>query len=468
MVGIVSYGAYVPFLRLNRAAINKGLSGEKAIANFDEDAITMAVAAAIDCLKGMDRSDIDGLFLASTTFSYVEKLSATTVATATGLRRDVMTADFANSLRGGTTALKAARDVVKAGSARKILVVATDCRHGAPGSTLERNSGDGAAALLIGDSDVAADIEDTYSVSNEMMDMWRTNTQRFVQSWEERAILEQGYSKVIPEVATGVLKKSGLSPADISKVILCGPDARRVAGLAKLLGIDPKTQMQNSLFDVMGDTGTPYPLMLLVSALEEAKPGERILLTSYGNGGDALILKTTEQIDEIKGRRGIKKNLASKRVIDDYRAYLISHGLLNWEPGRRPPYWNVSRTAMWRETKQIFAFSGTKCRVCGNVQYPPHRICINCQAKDQFDDFRFSDQKAKVFSFVLDYLSSFLDVPLAIAVIDFEAGGRFYTPLTDKVAEEIKVGLPVEMTFRKLFSTDDVHQYFWKAMPLRD
>ena len=118
MAGIVSYGAYIPFWRLSRSMIDRKLTGERPVISFDEDSITMAVAAGIDCLKGIDRQTIDGLFFASTTSPYREKLAAVTVATALDLRKDIMVADFANSLRAGTMAIKSALDAVKAGSKR--------------------------------------------------------------------------------------------------------------------------------------------------------------------------------------------------------------------------------------------------------------------------------------------------------------------------------------------------------------
>src|SRR5215467_2641092 len=129
MVGIRSFGAYIPMLRLPFAAIAgggrkaAGGSGEKAVAYFDEDAVTMAVAAATDCLRGIDRSDVDAVLFASTSYPYKEKQGASAIAKALDLRRDVSSTDFGGSLRAGTAALRAALDAVKAGSARNVLVI---------------------------------------------------------------------------------------------------------------------------------------------------------------------------------------------------------------------------------------------------------------------------------------------------------------------------------------------------------
>ena len=467
MAGITSYGAYVPLWRLSREAIMKGLRGEKAIRNFDEDSTTMAVAAAIDCLKGRSREAIDGLFFASTTAPYREKQIATTIAAAVDLRRDIITADFCNSLRSGTTALRAALDAVKAGSAKQVLVVASDCRMGAPGTGFEQNCGDGAAALLIGDSDVAVNIEAWHSISNELHDIWRRDDDDFIRSWEDRFVYSMGYADTVTETVSALLQECGLGPNDFTKTIFAAPTARVHGEISGRLGLDPKTQVQDHLFDVMGNTGTAYPLMLLVAALEEAKPGDCLLLTSYGNGSDASVLRVTDEIEKIRDRRGMKGHLATKRIVDDYRIYLQWRELLTFEAQPTPPGGYISSSAQWRDRSQIFPLHGLKCRACGGIHYPPQRVCPRCRTKDQFDEVRLSDKRAKIYTFSADNLCSRREAPRVTAIIDFEGGGRMATMMTDRVLEEIEVGMSVEMSFRKLASQDGVHNYFWKSIPLR-
>jgi len=467
MAGIVSYGAYVPLWRLSRDAIVKGLRGEKAIRNFDEDSTTMGVAAAIDCLKGRNREAIDGLFFASTTGPYKEKQIATTIAAAVDLRRDIITADFSNSLRSGTAALRAAVDTVKAGGVKQVLMVAADCRTGAPGTDFEQNCGDGAAALLIGDSDVAVNIEAWHSISNELHDIWRRDDDDFIRSWEDRFVYSMGYLDIVAQTVSALLQKCNLSPDKLTKAIFDAPDIRRHGDLSKKLGFDPKTQVQHHLFDVMGNTGTAYPLMLLVAALEEANPGDRLLLTSYGNGSDACLLRVTDQVEKIRDRQGMKGHLATKRIVDDYRTYLQWRGLLTFESQPTLSGGNISSSAQWRDRNQIFPLHGLKCQACGGIHYPPQRVCPQCQAKDQFEEVRLSDRKGKIFTFGADTLCTRLEAPRVTAIIDFEGGGRMATVMTDKVLEEIEVGMPVEMSFRKLASQDGMHNYFWKSIPLR-
>jgi hydroxymethylglutaryl-CoA synthase len=179
MAGITSIGAYIPIYRLNREEIGKtwggrGAGGAKAVAGYDEDTVTMAVAAAINCLN-RGGVDADGLFLATTSAPYREKMSAAIVASAADLKEECQAADFTDSLRAGTAALKAAYDAVKAGSAKKVIVVAADTRQGAAKGTLEQTLGDGAAALTIGNDKVIAEIENSYSLFNDFTDIWRTD-----------------------------------------------------------------------------------------------------------------------------------------------------------------------------------------------------------------------------------------------------------------------------------------------------
>jgi hydroxymethylglutaryl-CoA synthase len=465
VAGIVSYGGYIPLWRLSRDTLVKGLPGEKAVGSFDEDSITMAVAATIDCFRGCDRRAVDGLFFASTTSPYKEKLAAATVATAADLRRDILTADFGNSLRAATSCLLSATYAVKADAAREIVVTAADSRLGIPGSDFERNFADGAASVLIGNSDVAVSIEDSFSVYDEIVDVWRAEGDTFVRSSEGRFVAIEGYLRLAEEAAKGLMRKGSLTPKEFNKVVIGLPDERRQLELARTLGFD-RSQVQDSLLPTVGDTGAAYALMLLVAALEEAKEGDQMLFLSYGNGSDAFLLRVTEQIGKIKGGRGMKKYLTSKRMLKDYRTYLQFRGLL---PQEKPPHplGEIATPALWRERDQNIRLHGGKCRACGRIQYPPQRVCINCGAKDQWEEIGLSQKKGTLFAYSVDYTAPPPDVPAITAIVNFEGGGRMQCLLTDREGEEVRVDMPVEMSFRKLEFRDGIHNYCWKCIPAR-
>ena len=301
MAGITAYGAYIPTYRLSRDEIGRAWGGgsrggEKAVANWDEDSLTMGVEAAIDCLNDIDRQLIDGLYFASTTPPYREKQSASILASGADLREELITADFTDSLRAGASAVRAALDAINAGSANRVLVVASDCRLPAPSSEFEPIFGDGAAALLLGDAEVAVSVEGSYGLTSEFIDVWRREHDTYSRTWEDRFALTYGYHQTTKRAVEGLLQKYNLKPADFSKAVLYGPDARSHTALARALGFDPKTQVQDPLLNTVGNTGAASAMMMLVAALEEAKPGDRILWASYGDGADAFILKVDDKI----------------------------------------------------------------------------------------------------------------------------------------------------------------------------
>src|SRR4030042_4062928 len=257
MVGITSYGAYIPLYRLSRAEISRAWDappapGEKAVANYDEDSLTMAVEAARDCLNGIDPGVIEGVFFASTTSPHKDKQSAATIATVLGIKKDAVTMDFSGSLRSGTNALRAAVDMVKSGSATGILVIASEVRLGYPAGPGEMTFGDGAAAVVIGSKEVIAEIEGNHSIYEEFQDFWRTDKDTFVRAAEDRWIVEIGYNKVVPAAVTGAMKKFNLIPKDFTTCVLYIPNQRQISGLVKKLGFDPKTQSKDTLFTAMG------------------------------------------------------------------------------------------------------------------------------------------------------------------------------------------------------------------------
>ncbi len=453
MIGITSCGAYVPLRRLST-----GPQTEKAVANWDEDSLTMAVAAAIDCLGSLDRKTIDGLYFASTTPPYAEKLAATTAAWALDLPRDILTADVADSLRAGTGALKMAADAVGAGSAKNVLVTASDLRMGG-------DFADGAAAFVIGDKDVIATIEGGYSLSNELLDVWRASGAKNVRSWEDRFVFEEGYLKILPQAIKHFFEKSGLAVPNITKTVLYGPDLRRHRQLVGALGFKPE-QVQEPFFDKLGNTGTAFVPMMLVAALEDAKPSDKILVASYGDGADVLLLKVTDKIKNIAGKWGMKRSLTSKMPMRGQGEYAAFREFAASDPER---FAGASASVIARERDAIYALRGVKCLTCGTVQYPPQRICTNCHTKDNFEPYSFADKKGRVFTFTLKHGA---DIPAFArpgvdTMVDFDGGGRALFGMTDMIADKVKVGMDVVMSFRTLGVGGGIHNYFWRCMPPR-
>lgn len=466
MVGIKGYGAYIPYNRLSRKCIGeafgkKAAAGERAVANYDEDSLTMAVAAALDCTRDYDTKKIDAAYFASTTSPYKEKQCATVLSGALDLKKEIRTSDFAGTLRCGSSALLAAVDAAQCGT--ETILGIGDCRLGAADGANELNFGDGAAAFLIGDTDVIAEITASASVSADFHDLWRDKDDEFVRLWEDRFAIEEFYNKIIPQAANAVLEKAQLTPADFSKVIIYAHVERYQKEMAKRLGFKPE-QIQEGNYTLVGNTGAACAPLMLVGALETAKPGDRILYLGYGEGCDAIVFTVTDAIEKMAYRPTLTKWLNNKKNTMNYEKYLRWKGLLKCEPARRPRTYRSSLPEYYRIPEKNLALYGCKCKACGTPQFPPTRICVECGTWDQLEPYRFYGQKGYIKTFTIDYLAESQDPPNVVVVIDFEGGGRFFTFLSDCDLDQVKIGREVEMSFRCLQTVDGIHTYFWKAV----
>ena len=481
MIGIKSFGAYVPWHRLDRQQFLKAwggfaIPGERSVAYYDEDSVTMAVEASMNCIKGFDPQKIDGLYFATTTAPYKEKQSAAIMRLALNMRSDVRTTDFTTSLRCGSAALLMAHDTIKAGTADSVLVAASDCRVAAPGGMTEQSIGDGAAAILLGNKDVVAEILCTYSMSDDLAATWRADNDTYIRFWEERMVMDEGYSKIVPIAIKAILAKANMKASDITKAVFDPPgDARRHGKVATELGFKAE-QLQDpmGMFMSMGMTGSAMAPQMLSACLEMAKPGDKILYCGYGDGADCMILKVTDNITKLPERRGLIKHLFVKKTMDNYNNMIKWRDIVPQEAARRPDKQHIRMAANWRDRKILLGLWGVKCRKCGQPQYdngamstPPIRICAKCQSQDDFEDYCFSGRTGTVFSYTHDQLAPVVDPPASVVLVEFEGGGRAFFDLTDRNPDEIKVGTKVEFTFRKLQFDRGLTNYFWKVRPAR-
>jgi hydroxymethylglutaryl-CoA synthase len=468
VVGITAVGTYVPVYRLARNEIARvwktmDLGGERSVAKHDEDSLTMAVAATQNCMH-ISPMTASGVFFASTTPPYREKQTAALLSAVVDMAAETHTSDFTDSIRAGTIAMAQAADAVNSGSAGQVIVAAADCRMAVGKSEYEQILGDGAAAVSIGKQEVIACIDDHLSCYNAFTDAWRHEGSAFTRSWENRFVTGEGYLRTMQQVISRIIEKQHLSSTDLSKVIYNGPDLKSHGILAKKLGFSPESQVQNPMIDSIGNTGTAAAFLMLAAALEEARPGDVMLLANYGDGADAFVLSVTDNIkafhDKLKERKAVRK-----RIQIDYETYLTWRNLLQYEEARHPEGTRASITCSWRERKSILPFYGNKCSTCGAVQYPPQRVCTQCQSKDTFEDYKLSDKTGHVFTYAVDQLSWGKDRPLLVGVVDFEGGGRVMCEICDCSPDELGIGMPVEMCFRKLGQNDELEKYFWKARP---
>jgi len=465
-VGITRYGVYIPATRLPLAMIHGGKAKEggpeKAVAGFDEDSITMAVTAAADCLQGVDRRTIDGVYFASTTSPFREKQAAAFVAKALDLRADINTVDFGGTLRAAASALVAAINAVQADPAKQILVIASDSRLAAPRSPIESNFGDAAVAFLIGSKNILAGVENSYAIADEIYDTWRSETDKFVRSWEDRFVVTHGYQDNLVNACKGLLEKLNRSVKDYKKGVIYGPDARSLLAAAKAIGFS-SDKVQDALFGKVGNCGAAFAPLLLVATLEQAQAGDKLLLAFYGDGAEVLSLVV--QPHSFKSHHSIAWYLQRGKALRSYDSYLKSRHLEASEFDRRGGD-GVPATVHFRERDSDISFLAQKCTKCGTMHFPACRVCYGCYAKDQFENVRLSDKTGKVLSYSFDHFFPTPEPPLIVGMCEVENGARVYMQMTDATQDMLRCDLPVEFVFRKIHDVGHRPNYFWKSRPL--
>ena len=332
--------------------------------------------------------------------------------------------------------------------------------------------GDAAAAFVISDQDVIAEYKGSFSQSYDFVDHFRGSKAAFDRQWEDRWIRDLGFEQFIPDVIKGILGKYDLKLEDFSKVIYpCYYPAERKK-LDKGLGLPPE-KIQDPMLQEIGEMGTAQPLAMLAKALEDAKPGDKILVISFGSGCDALYFEVTENITKLKKPLGISGYLAKKIQMDNFEKYLAWRGILPIDMGLRSEDDKWSQWSMiWRARKAILGLIGSKCKKCGTPQYPPQRICVkpDCLAVKEMEEYCFSDKTGKVLSFTGDNLAASINPPLVYGQVGFDGGGKYLFEFTGCDLEQVEVGMPVSFTFRIKFYDErrDITSYFWKAMPIEE
>ena len=482
MIGILGYGAYLPRLRLARRAVVEAnawfapqfaskAKGSRTMANWDEDSITMAVAAARDCLGGeADRSQIASLYLASGTLPFAERLNAGVIREALRLARQVEALDLTGSQRVALSAVSEAIARTRAGGG-PALVLAADQRKTVAASAAELDFGDGAAALLIGQGRVLAEYLGGATVSVDFVDHFRLAGEEVDYSWEERWIRDEGIAKLLPEAIDAALKDSGVEAAQVDRFIFPSTFQKMDAQVAKLCGIKPEAVVDN-LAQQIGDTGVPHALLLLAQVLETAQPGQLIVVAQFGSGAQALVFRVTDAIAGFRPRVGVAGWLARGVEEASYTKFLSFKGQLMLERGMRGEQdKKTALTALYRHREAILGLVAGRCSKTGEVHFPPTRLSYTpgAAALDTQEPYCLAERLGEVLSWSAEYLSFNRAPPHYYGQVDFDGGGRILMEFTDIGKGEVDSGTRMEMVFR-IKDIDEVrgfNRYFWKATPLR-
>ncbi len=475
MPGLTAFGAYLPRRRLQRSAIAEGNTwfdaslrglarGERTMCNWDEDPITMAVETARD----MGRVDgADALVLASTTHPFAVRQNAGIVAGALNLPRTVRTMDVGGAQRAATTALASALESAAAG--RATLVLAAEKRKTRAGSPMEMLTGDGAAGVMVGPGDGIARLLGGATVSVDFIDHFRASGDDFDYDWEERWIRDEGWLKLVPEAVAAALADAGLEAGAIDHAIVPSHLRRVPEGVAKACGLSAEA-LADPLVSTVGQCGAAHPLVMLAAVLAEATPGQRILLTGFGQGADALVFEVTDGIADAQPALGVPGCLARRLEETNYNKLLTYTGVVEREYGKRAELdRSPALTAQYRNREGVTGFVGGRCARCGTVQYPTSIYCVNpnCGAKDTQEPHPMADVPARVKTFTADRLVFSMDPPAYFGLVEFEGGGRAMVDFTEVDPDNFDVGTPTTMRFRlkHVDARRGMRQYFWKAAP---
>jgi hydroxymethylglutaryl-CoA synthase len=469
MGGLVGYGAYIPYYRLERTRISgvlgsRGGSGTRSVAAYDEDTTSMAVAAGRAALAGVTgRASVRQLFFATTVPAYADKTNATAVHAALRLPADALAVDMAGAVRSGVGAL-----VTAAQAPVPAMAVLADIRTGLPGGADERDGGDGAAAFVFGGDagmPVLAEITGQGSATAEFLDRWRVPGSAGSRVWEER-FGEQVYGPLAEAAMADALKQAGLTPGQVDHLIVAGLPARAVSRTVRAAGVPAEAIADNRVASI-GNAGTAQAGILLADVLDRAGPGETVLLVVLADGATALALRTTEALAGHRQPQPVAAQIAAGSTALDYATFLSWRGFLDREPPRRPDPDPVAAPPAQRRADWKFGLVAAKCTRCGTRSLPPNRVCQQCQAVDETAPEPLADVPATVTTYTVDRLAYTPSPPVLMVVLDFDGGGRMRCQLTDAAEDEVRIGLRAEMTFRRLVTAAGVHNYFWKARPLR-
>ncbi|MGA1075774.1 MAG: OB-fold domain-containing protein, partial [Ilumatobacteraceae bacterium] len=328
------------------------------------------------------------------------------------------------------------------------------------------NGGDAAVALMIGSDDdgpVIAEWIGGAASTHEFLDRWRLPAWDYSRVWEER-FGEHVYVPIAVEAVTAALKDCGLAPDDLDAVVVTGLHARAVRLAAKAAGLDA-ARVVDDLSPTVGNTGTANPGLVLASVLDQASPGQTIMVVHLADGCTASVFRCTGAIESYAPASTVAHQIAAGNDGLKYNDFLTWRGVLDREPPRRPDPESPAAPPTFRSERWKHAFVGSRDRSSGAVHLPPQRVSVKGGAVDDMEMVPMADVPATVATFTIDRLAYSLAPPTIAVVIDFDGGGRFTCQLTD--ATTVAIGDRVQMTFRRIMTANGIHNYFWKAKPLQ-
>ncbi|MDO8553178.1 MAG: hydroxymethylglutaryl-CoA synthase [Candidatus Micrarchaeota archaeon] len=337
MTYIVGYGAYVPTYRIKTSEIarvwgeevdriEKGLGIlEKAVGGVDEDSATIAVEAARNAIMRakIDPKKIGALYVGSESHPYAVKPTATIVAEAIGATPNLTAADLEFACKAGTAGLQMIMGMVASDMIEYGMTIGADTAQGRPGDALEYSAASGGAAFIVGKNKGVAKLESTFSFTTDTPDFWRRQGADYP-SHGGRFTGAPAYFKHVMGATKGILEKTNSKVTDYDYVVFHQPNAKFPLEIGKKLGIPPEKLKTGLLTPIIGNTYSGASMVGLVAVLDEAKTGDRILVTSFGSGAgsDAFTLTVTDKIEEVRNLAPLLKDYIARKQYIDYATYI--------------------------------------------------------------------------------------------------------------------------------------------------
>ena len=341
-VAIHGYGGYVPVYRIKASEIARVWGAderelpveEKTVAGPDEDAATMSVEAARYALRraGINPRQIGAIHVGSESKPYAVKPTGTIVAEAIGAGPRVSASDLEFACKAGTEAMQFVSGLVSSGRIEYGLAIGADTAQGRPGDALEYTAASGAAAFILGrmSEKAVASLEAWTSFVTDTPDFWRRAHERYPMH-TARFTGQPAYFRHIIGAVRQLMEEDGYSLDDVDYVVFHQPNVKFPLAAAKALKIPLEKLKTGLVSGFLGNTYAACSLLGLVRVLDHAKPGERILLASYGSGAgsDAYILRVLEGVEEKREKAPRLDTLIERKRYISYATYVRFRGKIN-------------------------------------------------------------------------------------------------------------------------------------------
>ena len=454
---IKSYGVALPYYRIEDSIINPLLkkSGSKTVCNTDEDIITLAYDAIMQCIIS-DNLNIDAVFFATNSPILRNCYHSTIVADLAGIEKSVFCLDFIGTDRSGTDALLLANELVNSGKYKNIIVVASEVKYSAIGDELIANAGHGACAILISNENGLAEIDDSTNIGSHISEefIYKNNEIKL----DARYSRDAGFKKNIDEVIKYIQKYK----ESCEKIVLNSKYSKLAVGQFLKSGFKDTQFSKDNISPISGNTGVANSFFQIINEIENGT--NSILLIDYTNGSNIFYIKSFNNSLKI-----LKNKLGNFGNIKSYQDYLKLRKEGNFNSIKYKTKDIFSSEMMnEREKESFIRLKGIKCKNCGTSYFIKTEKCKKCKSEN-FEKVQLSN-KGKVYSFTKEHYFPVSFPPVTMLVVDLDGGGRITVQQTNcmyPIENNLSIGSQVQLVLRKMNEQDSKPNYFLKAVEIK-